>query len=278
MTEISELNIPYEELKHNVIELIKSLGPSFQFKTICNSIGRLAIDKELVKNPNTANFQEIHFALQRRDENRVREIIWDLITERILTIGDYHNDSWPWLSLSEYGKIAIASSNPIPNDPTGYLSRIKRDISNIDEIIETYLAESIRTYNINQLLSSTITLGCASERALILLIEVYENTFNDEIAKSNFSKKISGKFIKTQFDELNRSINSILHTLPYELKDNYTNTLTGVFQMIRYNRNDAGHPTGKSIDKEALFASLQVFIPYCKFIYNMIEYFEDNKH
>lgn len=138
--------------------------------------------------------------------------------------------------------------------------------------------ESIRTYNINQLLSSTITLGCASERALVILIETYEQTFIDNDAKSSFSKKVSGKFIKAQFDEFDKSFRSIMSSLPYELRENYTNTLTGVFQMIRYNRNNAGHPTGKSVEKETLFANLQVFIPYCKYIYDLIQYFKTNKH
>ena len=218
------------------------------------------------------------FPVQKHDENRVREIIWDLITERILTIGDYHNDTWPWLSLTEFGENSINSNQPIPNDTTGYLRRIKRDISQLDNIIETYLIESIRTYNINQLLSSTITLGCASERALIILIELFEQTFIDNIKKQNFSKKVEGKFIKTQFDEFDKSVKVILNNLPYDLRENYTNTLTGVFQMIRYNRNSAGHPTGKSVDKETLFANLQVFIPYCKYIYDLMDHFNSNKH
>lgn len=277
MAEIPLIEIPYEELKHLVLKSLKGRS-SFQFRNICNSIGAIAVKQEIVTDPNPTGFQVIEYPLQKRDENKVREIIWDLITERVLTIGDYHNDLWPWLSLTDYGEKAINSVEPIPNDPTGYLSRIKRVIPQLDPIIETYLVESINTYNINQLLSSTITLGCASERALILLIESFENSFNVNEKKENFSKKINGKFIKVQFEEFDRALKLTLNQFPYELRENYTNTLAGVFQMIRYNRNSAGHPTGKSVDKETLFANLQVFIPYCKFIYDMTNYFDINKH
>lgn len=278
MSEISKIDIPFEELKYWVLESIKQHGDSFEFKNLCNSIGTKAIKNGIVKNPYPGGFQTNHFPLQKNDENRVREVLWDLIIERVLTIGSYHNDSWPWLSLTDYGKKVIGSKLPIPNDPTGYLNRIKNEVPQLDAIIETYLIESIRTYNINQLLSSTITLGCASEKALMILIDAYKESFKDNSKKVNFSKKIEGKFIKTQFGEFDKSIRLILAQLPYKLREDYTITLTGISQMIRYNRNQAGHPTGKAVDKDTLFANLQVFIPFCKYIYDLKDYLDQNMH
>lgn len=278
MSEIPLLNIPYEELKNVVIESIKNFGSSFEFKNLCNTGGAIAVKKGIVANPNPTGFQAIYFPIQQKDANTVREIVWDLIMERVVTIGDFHNDSWPWLSLTEYGKAVLNSENPIPHDPSGYLKRVKEQIPLIDHIIERYLIESINTYNINQLLSSTITLGCASEKALMVLIDSFALTFKEENKKLSFLKKIEGRFIKTQFDEFDKAIRLILTSLPYELKENYSNTLTGVFQMIRYNRNNAGHPTGKAIDKDTLFANLQVFVPYCKYIYDLKSYFETHVH
>ncbi|OJV50989.1 MAG: hypothetical protein BGO31_11010 [Bacteroidetes bacterium 43-16] len=278
MQEITELKIPYEELKHLTIEVIRNSGNSFQFKSIANAVGHFAVNQGIVANPNQPGFQALSFPLQQVDENRLRQILWDLIIERVLTIGDYHNDSWPWLSVTDYGRTALLSTDPIPNDPSGYLERVKRDIPDLDEIIETYLSESIRTYNINQLLSATITLGCASERALIVLIECFADTYVDDAKQSGFKKKITGKFIKSQFDVFDSHIKPLLTHFPYELRENYANTLHGVFQMIRNNRNDAGHPTGIKMDKEALFANLQVFIPYCKYIYGLMDYLRTNHH
>ena len=51
-----------------------------------------------------------------------------------------------------------------------------------------------------------------------------------------FQNKIKGRFIKNQFEEFDKEVQLIKGNLPYELKDGYTNTLTGVFQMIRNNR------------------------------------------
>ncbi len=195
-----------------------------------------------------------------------------------MTIGNYNGDTWPWLSLTEYGKKAINSNPPAPNDYTGYLRRVKNEIPQLDPIIETYLEESIRTFNINQLLSSTITLGCASEKALLILIDSFKQSFNDNSKAIAFSKKVEGKFIKTQFDEFDKAIRQILPQLPSELKGGYTTVLIGVFEWIRTNRNDAGHPTGQKIDKDTLFSHLQVFIRYCKYIYQLKSYLDKNKH
>lgn len=278
METIPDINIPYIELKSLVIDSIKQYGSSFEFQNLCNTVGSKAVTKEIVKNPYPAGHQGMSFHLQKHDENRVREILWDLIIERVLTIGDYQNSSWPFLSLTEYGEKVMKSNMPVPNDTSEYLKRIRKEIPDLDNVIEIYLSESVRTYNINQLLSATITLGCASEKALLLLIETFRDTFNDLSKQQSFIKKIEGKFIKTQFDEFNKELQNVRTNLPYELKENYTNTLFGVFEMIRSNRNQAGHPTGKQIDKEALLANLQVFIPYCKFIYKMKKYFEDTGH
>lgn len=278
MDEIPQINVPYEELKHMVLGSIKKHGDSFQFKNLCHTIGHSAVENGIINNPYPDGRQTVYYPLQKVDENRVREVLWDLIIERVVTIGDYHNDSWPWLSLTDYGKRALNSTLPIPNDSTGYLNRIRTEIPQIDPIIEIYLTESIRTYNINQLLSSTITLGCASEKSLLILIDTFKETFVDGSKMATFSKKIEGKFIKTKFDEFNKVIIQILPQLPNDLREKYTNTLTGIFEMIRYNRNDAGHPSGKQVDKDTLFANLQVFIPYCKYIYELKHHFDSNKH
>lgn len=278
MNEIPHINIPFEELKHLVLNCIKQQDDSFEFKNFCNTVGDYAIKMKIVTNPNPKGHQAIHFPLQKQDEDKVREIIWDLIIERVLTIGAYSGDTWPWLSVTSYGKKAINSIKPAPNDSTGYLKRIKNEIPQLDPIIETYLIESIRTYSINQLLSSTITLGCASEKALMILIDTFKHTFNDNSKKIAFSKRVDDKFIKTQFDEFDKAIRQILPHLPYELRGAYTTVLTGMFDWIRNNRNDAGHPTGKKIDKDTLFSHLQVFINYCKYIYELKDYFDQNKH
>lgn len=240
----------------------------------------LAVQKGIVPHPYPQNYGYVvsgHFQLQAQDKDAVREVIWDLIIERVLSIGiDSSNPNWPWLSLTEYGKKVVDSELPVPHDPNGYLGRLRNEIPNIDPIIFTYLEESVRTYNINALLSSTVALGCASERGLLLLIDAYAASIADPRRKQKFEEKTTGRMIKRQFDEFRKAFSSVQGSIPSNLLDGFDTTLLGVFEIIRNNRNDAGHPTGKTIPKEQAFANLQVFIPYCKKIYQLIEFFNSN--
>jgi len=273
---ITKLNIQYDEIRSLILEYLKG-EPSTQYWSICNGIAQIAVNRKIVPHPNPGTVvYGATYSLQNHDNELVREIIWDLIIERILTIGiDSTNPNWPFLKLTSYGHSIVESQKPIPHDPSGYLSRVKEEIPNIDEVIYKYLEESIHTYNIGVYLSASVTLGCASEKALLLLIESYIKSIKDSTKQESFRSKVQGRMIKRQYEEFSKAITAHMDKLPKELSDNITTILLGVFEMIRNNRNDAGHPTGKVIKKEQIYAYLQVFIEYCKRIYGLIEYFNN---
>src|SRR5690606_22930479 len=103
-----------------------------------------------------------------------------------------------------------------------------------------------------QLLSSTISLGCASEKTLLLLIDSYLKSFKKIEGRERFEKKVKNRMIKIQFEEFHKDFKRIVGHLPKELTDNYENILLGVFEMLRNQRNHAGHPVGCKVDKEML--------------------------
>jgi hypothetical protein len=82
---------------------------------------------------------------------------------------------------------------------------------------------------------------------------------------------MAGSPISRQFKEFTKALESIKGLLPPEVKEGVETVLLGVFEMIRMNRNDAGHPTGRNMDKEVIYAHLQVFVTYCKKIYQLID-------
>jgi hypothetical protein len=49
------------------------------------------------------------------------------------------------------------------------------------------------------------------------------------------------------------------HDLPVELSDNLALTFDGVLDLLRVARNDAGHPTGRYIDRQDAYVNLQLF-------------------
>ncbi len=275
---IEGINLSLDELKTLVLESLQRC-PSTQYVRLSNDVAKLAVQKKIVPNPiGNTNVSGETYELTPYDKHRIIELIWILVVERILTIGrDGINAGWPFLDLTEYGKQVAGSDVPIPHDPTGYLSFLKARVPDIDPIIVSYMEECLNTYNINALLSSTVMLGCASEKALLLLIDVYSKALSDTKRQEKFEKAIQRGGIKSKFDVFWASLTTVLGNLPKDLLDGLQNELLGVFEMIRNTRNDAGHPTGNKVPRIQLFSQIQVFIPYCEKIYRLIDYFANNK-
>jgi hypothetical protein len=156
------------------------------------------------------------------------------------------------------------------------LTRLQGDVPDLDQIILTYLNESLRTFRIGCLLSSTICLGCASEKALLLLIAAYADSL-PESRRGKFRRETDGRMIKRQFDEFRKILESDLRArLPRELEDGLDVELTALFDFIRQQRNDAGHPTGKTFERERAYANLMVFPVYVRKIYALMKWLAAN--
>src|SRR5262249_60873323 len=108
----------------------------------------------------------------------------------------------PFFYITDFGKERI--KDPLtPYDPDGYLKGVRTDVSGVDDVIMTYLTESLHTFRIGSLLSSTITFGCASEKALLLLIGAYGDALQSP-RQERFRKNTEGLGIIRQFAEVNK--------------------------------------------------------------------------
>ncbi|WP_414755913.1 hypothetical protein [Anabaena sp. CCY 9910] len=273
-----QLDISYEQTRTLVIEELKT-SISGQISSLYSNIANLAVRKGIAENPSRENHLNPRYELSRKYKIWVEDIIWDLITEGIVRpgLGDGLNQGLPWYHISEYGKTVLISQPPQPYDPDGYLAAI-RTIPNIDDVILAYLEESLKAFRIHCLLSSVITLGCASEKAILLLIEACKAAISNPTEQTDFEKKTDTIAIKRKHDEFQNILKTkIMPSLPKDLKENLDNYLIGLFSIIRSTRNDAGHPTGKEIRREPLYAYLVTFPEYLKKVYELINWLSTNK-
>lgn len=80
-----------------------------------------------------------------------------------------------------------------------------------------------------------------------------------------------------QFDKFRKMLDSELRgRLPGNLREGLDVELNAVFDIIRNQRNDAGHPTGKEIERERAYANLVAVPIYFKKVYSIIEWLESN--
>lgn len=211
------------------------------------------------------------------DKDKVLHIISELITQGVLGWGlNFYNSEPPFLHISEYGKTVIESSKPQPYDPEGYLKYLRTQVSNVDDIIIAYITEAVQTLRTNNVLSAAVMVGVASERAFNLLLDALLSSTLVGKSRSNLERLKERTNLKQKFDEVKKVIVQHRKNLPNDLEENLDSNLDGIFSLIRVTRNDAGHPTGKTISREQVFVNLQLFVPYCKCVYELIDFLKKN--
>lgn len=215
------------------------------------------------------------------EREKIREILWDFLFLRIISPGineiTEHNANLPFFHLTDYGKKVVAVRELQPHDPDGYLTFFKREIPDLDEEIEKYLAESLQAYRRELLFSSAVTLGAASEKALILLMEKISDALVDKREKNRYAKLQDSIRTKKKFDETLKILLANRKKLPRKIQENIESELQGVFNLIRVTRNDSGHPTGKTLRRDEVFMNLRLFYPHCKKVYQLIGWLKNNQ-
>lgn len=185
-----------------------------------------------------------------------------------------HSDDFVVLTskgeITAYDKVifTFSSTNKI-------IQHIKKDIPNLDQVVEVYYAESIKAFQNELLISSAFTLGASSERAIYLLAEAVKNYLNNKADTKAFqdSEWSIKKLNEYTVDRLRRIKSNFRdkQDLFFEIDVKF-NTL---FTYYRLTRNEVGHPDRvPSLDKHELELNLKTFPKYLKKIFKIINLLE----
>lgn len=280
--------LSYADIRSVVLEILRkdrpcnSSQPPFQVGTVFDEFGRIAKSRGLKFSETLDAWLGDKPDIRPQLRGPVWEIVWDLIVEGVLRPGDgKSNHELPLIYVTEYGKTAIRGTIT-PYDPDGYLKAITEKVRSVDSTILRYVAESAETLRRNCLLSSTVTLGCASERAFLLLLEAYRDALN-AADQATFDKTMQKTWmIKARHVEFMKAYET---KLKFRLKRGFSSdwitecetALQFIFGYFRKNRNDAGHPSDAMFSREISAAHLIMFPPYLRVIYDLIEWMPKNK-
>ncbi len=80
------------------------------------------------------------------------------------------NLGWPWMRLTEFGETVVAQGVPRPYDPEGYGADSCDAIPDLDAVVRDYISEAVAAQNRQLLRASSVMLGAASERLIMLLL------------------------------------------------------------------------------------------------------------
>ncbi|MFY1656161.1 hypothetical protein [Micromonospora sp. WMMD1274] len=198
-------------------------------------------------------------------EAEVWEALWSLVGDGLVyldTVGQGSGtDNWQW-RLSADGQRVAKGGSWEPRDPDGYLDRIRREIPDLDDLIELYLTEALQSFNGRCYLATSVMLGVAAERAFLVMAQSYATslTAGAPAMAKELAKPRSNYF--ALWTEFRKRIEPVRQDLPDGLADALT--LDAIADLIRLTRNEVGHPTGRQIDEDTARVHLTIAPMYLR--------------
>jgi hypothetical protein len=195
----------------------------------------------------------------------ILQVFWQLVTEGVLAPGNGgQSPNLPHFHITEYGRKVIQSGESNPHDPTGYVDQLRQKVPNPDATVMAYLLESLNSMRRGSPVASTVMLGIAAERVFVLVGESLENALSDANEKNDLRRVLNRYPMKPKLDGIHDKIQRIQEQRLRGFPDNASLMVTAIYDLIRCQRNELGHPRDlpPSTSKEDAFVNLQIFPRY----------------
>jgi hypothetical protein len=268
----------YEEIRKAAIDILRGKETG-NLPTQYKSFGiRIA---EVVQRRDPSSRLEIGYVianpqyhLSDHDELLFQEMFWDLFRQGIITLGlDCLNEHFPWFRVSSFGKAILENQDPyFFHDVSTYEAVIKQNVPDIDEVTLLYLKEAMQAFMSGCMLSSSVILGVAAEHSFEKLLDAIEGNAKYKPLFSSVNKERS---ILPKLNKFKQILDQHKTEMTPEIREDIDTNFSGIIAIIRNFRNESGHPCGKIISREQCYILLQLFIPYCKKIYQLKNFFEE---
>ncbi len=193
------------------------------------------------------------------------EVFWELLVERIVAPGrDAWNLELPWYHATTYGRRLLEGEAGHPHDEAAYLGRVRAAVPRPDDTVMVYLRESVRAFRRATPVAATIVLGIAAERVFLLVCEALLAALRDPGERAAFDTIVQRFPMKPKLDWVHNKIQDLQNRRIPGLPDNATLAVTAIYDFLRTQRNNLGHPREQppTIDREEAFVNLQIFPRY----------------
>jgi hypothetical protein len=202
----------------------------------------------------------------------LHQIFWSLVAQGLAYIDMSQSAVENWtLNLTPAGIAAVRDEDYNPDDASGYLSRLAKDVPNLSTTTTMYIREAVRSYAAENYLATAVMLGVASEAAILEMAERLATYYQDTPLQSVLGDERTP--YSKKFAEVRKRLDAKKQDLPRDLADGMTLTFDSVLDLLRVNRNEAGHPTGKHFDRDDCYIALRMAIRYLKKIAALSTFF-----
>jgi hypothetical protein len=269
---LANTNHSYEEIRDVTLDLLagRATGAGYdlnQYQHLMLGVGAVFQGRE------TGQIVQGYTAPSDHDSELFLEVFWGLFREGIITLGfNDSNRDFPFFRVSSFGtKLLHGKDAYFFHDVTSYEKVIRTEIPSIDDVTLLYLKEAMQSFRSGCILSATVMLGVAAEHTFLTLMDVIEGHATH---KATYASALNQRSILPRMNTFKSILDKHTSSLPHDLKEDLDTRFTGILSLIRTFRNDSGHPSGKMISREQAYILLQLFVPYCKKVYQLMDHFQ----
>jgi hypothetical protein len=264
----------YEEIRAVALDVLagREQRPPYevnQYEHLSIAIAEAIARREMP--PDALQGSRRAFNLSNADRELFLEVFWELFPQGIITLGyDDSNRQFPFFRISRLGKRLIANEDTyFFHDVTSYTKLLIQEVSAIDAITLLYVQEALQAFRSGCLLSSTVMLGVATEHTFLLLIEAVDKS---PTHAKHFAGVAKERTILPKVNRFKALLDQMQQTLPFDIKEDLDTRFAGILSIIRAFRNQAGHPSGLIPDREQTYVLLNLFVPYCRKMYQLRDF------
>jgi len=214
------------------------------------------------------------FRNQARFLEFATEVMWELIVQGVVVPGGGGQiGQLPFFRISHYGQKVLESGGIFPYDPQGYIAKISATSKIcLSTVAIGYLQEALNCFRRACYTASVLLLGVAAEAAFLEVCGVIQKSIIDAKSAQDFEKldmiKRKHRWIVAKYEALPAAVRR------EQLPDGLDVTLKGVYDLIRRQRNELGHPQAvpPETDRDHAFAHFQLFPTYVRDVEAFADY------
>lgn len=210
----------------------------------------------------TSNFVEFDPPrLRSRFVVLANEVMWQLLIQGVITVGrDVSNQALPFFRITDYGQKVLEAERFIPHDATGYLEDLRALTGVIaTDVTVAYVEEALNCFNSGCHIASVLLLGVAAESVFDHMCDIVLASLKDSSEAKNLDPQLPVKprhrWIVQKYHNLSKAVRQ------QQLPESLDMTLTSLYDLIRRQRNELGHPQDKPprLTREEAFIFFRLF-------------------
>jgi len=194
------------------------------------------------------------------------DVFWEFVNQGVISPGtDCGDPSPPSFHLTEYGKRVVQDPDFQPRDPAAFLAQLGQSVTNPDSTVMAYLDEALHCFTKGAFVASAMMLGIAAERVFLLVCDALLASLQDPAERTDFHAVLARNQIKPKLDWVTKKFQKIqTPRRPPNWPEDVDIKIPGIFNMIRCQRNELGHPrpSPPSVTRDDAYGYLRIFPSY----------------